>query len=112
MADCVGRAGLNVPILGVNFGSLGFLTEITLPELYPALEATLAGTAPIQERLMLHASVSRRGTVIVDRVVLNDAVITRGPLSRMIDISVSVGNSFVARFHADGLIVSTPTGST
>jgi NAD+ kinase len=112
MADRIAQCGLSVPILGVNFGSLGFLTEITLPELYPALEATLAGTAPIQERLMLRSSVSRRGETLVDRVLLNDVVITRGPLSRMIDVSVSVGDDFVARFHADGLIVSTPTGST
>jgi NAD+ kinase len=112
MADRIAEAGREVPILGVNFGALGFLTEITLPELYPALEATLEGRATIERRLMLRASVRREGHVLAERVLLNDVVITRGPLSRIIDLSVSVGGHFVARFTADGLIVATPTGST
>ncbi|MGE5360265.1 MAG: NAD(+)/NADH kinase [Bacteroidales bacterium] len=112
MADRIAEAGREVPILGVNFGALGFLTEITLAELYPALEATLDGRATIERRLMLRASVRRAGQVIAERLLLNDVVITRGPLSRIIDLSVSVGGHFVARFTADGLIVATPTGST
>jgi NAD+ kinase len=112
MADRIAEAGREVPILGVNFGALGFLTEITLDELYPALEATLEGRVTIEHRLMLRASVRRNGAVIATRILLNDAVITRGPLSRIIDLSVSVGGQFVARFTADGLIVATPTGST
>ncbi len=112
MADRIAEAGREVPILGVNFGALGFLTEITLPELYPALEATLDGRATIERRLMLRASVRREGHVLAERVLLNDVVITRGPLSRIIDVSVSVGHHFVARFTSDGLIIATATGST
>jgi NAD+ kinase len=112
MADRIGEAASRVPILGVNFGSLGFLTEVTLPELYPSLEAALAGTAHVAERMMLEAA-ARRGDEIISRhVVLNDVVVTKGALSRMIDLSVSVGAEFVTRVKADGLIVATPTGST
>jgi NAD+ kinase len=112
MADSIAQAGRDVPILGVNFGGLGFLTEITLPELYPSLASALEGTAAIEERLMLRSSVRRGNEVLAERLLLNDVVITRGPLSRIVDLSVSVGHHFVARFTADGLIVSTPTGST
>jgi len=112
MADRIARSGRDIPILGVNFGGLGFLTEITFPELYPSLESMLAGTAHTDERLMLRATVRRGGDVFAERVVLNDVVFSRGVLSRMIDLSVSVGGQFVARFNADGLIISSPTGST
>lgn len=112
MADRIGQAGVDIPLLGVNFGSLGFLTEITLPELYPSLESALAGTALIDERLMLRSRVTRDGQVLADRIVLNDVVLTKGPLSRIIDLSVSVAGQFVMRVRADGLIVATPTGST
>ena len=86
------RAGLNVPILGVNFGSLGFLTEVTLPELYPALEAALAGRARVEERLMLRSTIARRSGDLRQHVALNDVVITKAARSRMIDLSVSVGD--------------------
>ncbi len=112
MADRIAQVGRDVPILGVNFGGLGFLTEITLPELYPSLASALEGTAAIEERLMLRSSVRRGDTVLAERLLLNDVVITRGPLSRIVDLSVWVGDHFVARFTADGLIVSTATGST
>jgi NAD+ kinase len=112
MADRIACVGRDVPILGVNFGSLGFLTEITLPELYPSLEAALAGTAPVDARLMLRSSVRSGDHIVEDRLVLNDVVIARGALSGLIDLSVSVGGQFVARFNADGLIIATPTGST
>jgi NAD+ kinase len=112
MADCIGRAGLDVPILGVNFGSLGFLTEVTLPELYRSLEAALAARAPIEERLMLRSTTVRQGTRFAEQIALNDVVITKAARSRMIDLSVSVGDEFVTRVKADGLIVATPTGST
>ncbi len=112
MADTIAHSGRDVPILGVNFGGLGFLTEITLPELYPSLASALEGTAPIEERLMLRSSVHRGTRVLTERLLLNDVVITRGPLSRIADLSVSVGRHFVARFTADGLIIATPTGST
>ena len=112
MAGRIARAGTDVPILGVNFGSLGFLTEITLPELYPALEAALEGRATIETRTMLAARTSRDGQPFADHIVLNDIVITKGALSRIIEISVIVGDAPVMHVRADGLIVATPTGST
>jgi NAD+ kinase len=112
MADSIGCAGSAIPILGVNFGSLGFLTEVTLPELYRSLDAALAGRAHVEERMMLRA-ITRRGEQIFERSIsLNDVVITKAARSRMIDLSVSVSNEFVTRVRADGLIVATPTGST
>jgi NAD+ kinase len=112
MADCIGALGSNIPILGVNFGSLGFLTEVTLPELYPSLEAALSGRARIEERMMLRSTTLRTSGPVPDHIALNDVVITKGARSRMIDLSVSVGDEFVTRVKADGLIVATPTGST
>ena len=112
MAGRIARAGTDVPILGVNFGSLGFLTEITLPELYPALEAALEGRAAIEMRMMLAARTSRGDQPFADHIVLNDIVITKGALSRIVEISVMVGDAPVMRVRADGLIVATPTGST
>jgi NAD+ kinase len=112
MADAIAEAGMNVPILGVNFGSLGFLTEVILPELYSALEAAVTGRAPVEERLMLQAATIRDGAVFNEQIALNDVVITKAARSRMIDLSVSVGEEFVTRVKADGLIVATPTGST
>ena len=112
MADRIARAGTDVPILGVNFGSLGFLTEITLPELYDALEATLEGRAIIEPRTMLMARTSRANAPFADHVVLNDIVMTKGALSRIVEISVTVGDAPVMRVRADGLIIASPTGST
>ncbi len=112
MADRIGQSGRNIPIIGVNFGHLGFLTELAVEELYPVLEAAIRGTAPIDERLMLQVRIIRRGATFAERVVLNDAVVSRGALSRVIELSVSVAEHFFARFLADGLIVSSPTGST
>jgi NAD+ kinase len=112
MADRIAQSGRDVPILGVNFGSLGFLTEITLPELYPALEATLNGSAAIEPRTMLAASTVRDGAPFAEHVVLNDIVITKGALSRIIEMSVMVGDAPVTRVRADGLIIASPTGST
>jgi NAD+ kinase len=112
MADRIADAGVDVPILGVNFGSLGFLTEVTLPELYGSLESVLAGDAQIEERMMLRSRTWRDGAVVADRIALNDVVITKGALSRIIDLSVDVGDHPVMRVRADGLIVASPTGST
>jgi NAD+ kinase len=112
MAARIARAGRDIPILGVNFGSLGFLTEITLPELYPSLESVLDGTAKIDARLMLHARTIRDGKTFADRLVLNDVVITKGALSRIIDLSIDISDQPVMRVRADGLIVASPTGST
>ena len=112
MADRIAQSGADVPIVGVNFGSLGFLTEITLPELYPSLEAVLGGTAQIDERMMLRSRTLRDGVVYADRLALNDVVITKGALSRIIDLSVAIGDRPVMRVRADGLIIASPTGST
>jgi NAD+ kinase len=121
MAGRIGQAGSNIPILGVNFGSLGFLTEVTLPEIYSSLDAAIAGTAPLEERMMLHVTVDRGGEGdpegvglerLADRIVLNDVVVTQGALSRIIDLSVSVDGEFMMRVKADGLIIASPTGTT
>ena len=111
-AGLVANAGADIPIVGVNFGSLGFLTEITLPELYPSLESVLAGTARIEERLMLRSRTLREGQPFTDRFALNDVVITKSALSRIIDLAVTIGTASVMRVRADGLIVASPTGST
>jgi NAD+ kinase len=112
MARRIARAAADVPIVGVNFGSLGFLTEIPLEELYPSLDAVLAGTAPIDNRMMLHARTLRGGATFAEEIVLNDVVITKAALSRIIELAVAIGDDAAMRVRADGLIVATPTGST
>jgi NAD+ kinase len=112
MADRIAQAGRDIPILGVNFGSLGFLTEIRIDELFPSLEAVVDGKAIYDERLMLAASASLLGKRDESRIVLNDVVFTKGALSRMIELSVSVSGRFVTRVKADGLIIASATGST
>jgi NAD+ kinase len=101
-----------VPILGVNLGGLGFLTEITLDELIPTLEAVLRNEFAVSRRLALTARVLRGGAPIASFEALNDAVITKTALSRIVDLETHVNGEYVATFRADGLIVSTPTGST
>lgn len=112
VAGRIAAAASDVPILGVNYGSLGFLTEITLAELYDALAATLEGRAVIESRAMLTSRTVRENALFADHAVLNDIVITKGALSRIIEISVMVGDAPVTRFRADGLIIGSPTGST
>jgi NAD+ kinase len=112
MADCIAQSGRRVPILGVNFGSLGFLTEVTLPELYPALEAVLAERARVEERLMLRATLTHPSSPAQTSVAVNDVVINKAQPSRLINLSVFVGDQFVSHVRADGLIIATPTGST
>ena len=101
-----------IPVLGVNFGSLGFLTEITLDDLYPALEGVLEGRYEHEDRRLLRAVVHRQGRPDVTADVLNDVVITKAGPSRIIEVDVTVDGSFVSSFRADGIIVSSPTGST
>jgi NAD+ kinase len=112
MADSIGDAGTRIPILGVNFGSLGFLTEVTLPEIIPSLEAAVAGKAHVEERLMLRSTTRRNGLPMGQQIALNDVVVTKSARARMIDLSIYVGEEFVTRVKGDGLIVATPTGST
>ena len=101
-----------VPILAVNLGSLGFLTEISLEEMFPTLELVIAGKATLQQRMMIDVSVIRAGKCINSYQGLNDVVINKGVLARIIDINVKIDNNFVATYKADGIIVGTPTGST
>lgn len=112
MADRIARGPRDVPILGVNFGSLGFLTEITRPELFDALTDVVEGRATLDERMMLSATLVSGGVTAHETPVLNDVVFTRTALSRIIDLSVWVGDQFVTTVKADGLIVASPTGST
>ena len=112
MADCIGEAGSRIPILGVNFGSLGFLTEVTLPEILPALDAALSGASHVEERLMLRSTTRREGRAFAKQLALNDVVVTKAARARMTDLSVYVGEEFVTRVKADGLIIASPTGST
>lgn len=101
-----------IPILPINMGSLGFLTSFTVQELYPALNDTLAGNFALSERAMLRAELLREGTVIEAQNVLNEVVINKGELARMIDVELLIDQVFVCRYRADGVIVATPTGST
>ena len=101
-----------IPILPVNLGSLGFLTSFTLDELYPALEETLSGKAETSERVMLTAALRRGGQIVESKNVLNEAVINKGALARMIEVELFIDAEFVCRYRADGLIIATPTGST
>ena len=101
-----------VPILGVNLGSLGFLTEITLAELYPALESCLSGNYRVSERMMLRVAVERDGREIQSHQMLNDVVINKGALARIVDLETTVNGNWLTTFKSDGLIISTPTGST
>jgi NAD+ kinase len=102
----------HIPILGVNLGGLGFLTEITLDELYPMLEAILRGEYNTDERMLLDVRVWRKEKVIEKFTVLNDVVINKGALARIIELETMVDNAHLTTFRADGLIIATPTGST
>ena len=103
---------LRVPILGVNIGGLGFLTAFTAEEMLPALEALRREELVVEERMMLAARVTRQGERLTDYVALNDVVITKSAMSRIITLAVSVAGEFATGYRADGLIISTPTGST
>lgn len=105
-------ARTQTPILSVNLGSLGFLAEVPMTHLYPTLESWRENGCDIDERAMLHAEVRREGLVHREFEALNDVVINKGTIARMVNILVKMGNSTVAQLRADGVIVSTPTGST
>jgi NAD+ kinase len=101
-----------IPILPINMGSLGFLTSFTVEELYPALEDALAGRFSVSQRVMLSVEHERAGKVIETQRVLNEVVINKGALARMIELELGIDAEFVCRYRADGLIVASPTGST
>lgn len=100
------------PIFGVNLGSLGFLTEVKLDSMYEVFEQVLSGQYQLEERVLLNVEVVRDGEVVSQYLALNDAVINKGALARIIELEVSVNSQPVLFTRADGLIVSTPTGST
>lgn len=101
-----------VPVIGVNYGGLGYLAEFRIEELYAGLEAVLSGNFRLDRRVMLAVELRREDTVVTSNRVLNDVVINKSALARIIEIEASFNRQFVNSFRADGLIVSTPTGST
>ncbi len=104
--------GHPIPILAVNLGGLGFLTSVTLDELYPVLETVLNGNHRTNERMMLDAEIVHANKPSEVQCALNDAVANKAALARMLDFDVAVDGNHVGRYRADGLIVATPTGST
>ncbi len=105
-------ASTGTPILSVNLGSLGFLTEVRLADLYPTLESWHSGRHDLDARTMLRAELWRAGALHSGYEALNEVVISKGDIARMGDFAVELDGKSVARFRADGIIVSTPTGST
>lgn len=101
-----------IPILGVNIGGLGFLTAVSRDDLYEVLDRVLVDDCPVEERIMLNACVLRHSECIAEYIVMNDVVVNKGALARIIDLETYVNNTYISTFKADGLIVSTPTGST
>jgi len=102
----------NIPILGINSGGLGFLTEFTLNELYPIMEKIIEDDYEIEERGMLSASVYKKNKKFGSYTVLNDLIINNGKVSRIIDLAIYAEGNLITTFKADGIIFSTPTGST
>jgi|SRR5579864_3408852 len=109
-ARVVSKAG--VPILAVNLGSLGFLTEVPLSELFPTLEAMHEERSRIERRAMLHCQLVRAGKCIGEWDALNDVVVSKSTIARIADFDVQLDGAFISNYKADALIVSSPTGST
>jgi NAD+ kinase len=104
--------GRDIPLFAVNLGGLGFLTAITIDQIYPELERALRGDCPVTRHRMLHCSLWRNQNRLAYYDALNDMVLTKADIARMIDLEVQVDGRFVCIYKADGLIVATPTGST
>ncbi|MEO7156213.1 MAG: NAD(+)/NADH kinase [Vicinamibacterales bacterium] len=111
-ANAIAHSEEDVPVIGINLGHLGFLTEVGRAGMAQAFEAMIAGRYRIETRLLIDGRVERGGVVVGKRLALNDVVVTRGAFSRMIEIDVAVDGHFVCHVRADGLIVATATGST
>jgi len=109
-ARAIGRR--EIPLFPVNLGGLGFLTAITVDELFPELERALRSEHRVAKRHLLNTAVQRNGETIACFDALNDAVLTKSAIARMIDLDTHVDDQFVCAYKADGLIISTPTGST
>jgi NAD+ kinase len=109
-ARSMAKAG--IPVLGVNLGSLGFLTEVPLDELYPTLDAIEEGCCNVETRSMVHCDVLRKDSVVASYDAVNDIVVGKGTISRLNHCAVYIDAAFVSVYKADSLIVSTPTGST
>jgi NAD+ kinase len=105
-------AALDVPLLGVNLGSLGFLTEVPLQSLYSMLDAIAQGRAPVEHRALIHVEMLRDGVVRGSYMVFNDAVVNKTALARLNTYDLYVDKTFVSSYRADGMIIATPTGST
>lgn len=103
--------GFSTPILGINFGRLGFLTEIEIGEIYSSLEKLLGGHYQIEKRMMLQGTVERKGEFFTCNA-LNDIVVSKGSFSRMLSFEVFIDSAYLDTYPADGLIISSPTGST
>jgi NAD+ kinase len=101
-----------IPLLAVNLGALGFLTSITIDDLFPQLERALTGRHEVTRRKMLHVALTRKGQRIAEYEALNDVVIAKSAIARIVDLEASAGDSLICEYKADGLIISTPTGST
>jgi NAD+ kinase len=104
--------GMDLPILGINLGNLGFLAEIDRDDIENAVRHIFKGDYTIEERMMLDAAVHRKGKPVINEVALNDIVISRGAISRILHVKACINDVFVDSYRGDGLIVSSPTGST
>lgn len=102
----------DIPILAVNLGSLGFLTEVPINEMFTTLDAVEAGSCPIEERSVLDASVFRGNEQLAHHFALNDVVVNKSAISRLVDFDLIIDGAFVLHYKADGVIIATPTGST
>jgi NAD+ kinase len=109
-ARAVAKAG--IPLVGVNLGALGFLTEVPIEELYPTLASIEAGAYTLDVRSMVHCDVNRNGSIIATYDALNDIVVGKSSIARLNHCDVFIDKTFVSRYQADSLIISTPTGST
>jgi NAD+ kinase len=109
-ARAVAKAG--IPVLGVNLGSLGFLTEVPLADLYPTLEAVDQNKCATEGRSMLHCQLLREGKCVAQYHALNDVVVNKSAIARLADFDLYINQDFVSNYKADGLIIATPTGST